>query len=178
MSSRTVDADVPVLQSDLEFLHNPAPDAPSPYRGVYPGKSRQWECRVFQRRLSGRHPTPREAAKALVRWWRGRYGERWREVWAYRQTPGWYALACPGGWWGVAELAGEAAVVVGAGADGRPREVVGGRGVKPFPTRAAAGRGVGEWARGVWGAEARYRVRRVWCPTARADRTTPVPRCG
>ena len=164
------------LQSDLDFLSNPAPDAPSPYRGVYPGKGGKWEARAFQRKLSGHHPTPREAAKAVVAWWRGRYGERWRRVWAYKQTPGWFTVAAAGGVWAVAELAGDADVVIGVGPDGRAGEAARVRGCRPFRDRAEAARGVSAWAAGQWGSEARYRVRRVWCPTVHSHgRVNPLP---
>lgn len=166
----------PVAQSDLDFLTNPSPDAPSPYRGVYPDGRGKWQARVFKRRLGGRHPSPREAAKAVVRWWRARYGDRWREVWSYRQSSGATVLKVSAGFWGVAELVGEAVVVIGVAPDGQPAEAANTPGCSPYPFKSLAILGVSLWAGKQFGGEAKYRVRRVWCPSQHSHgRVTPVP---
>lgn len=165
----TPDTLPPVSQSDLEFLRDPDPHAENPYQGVYRDGD-GWQARAFKRRVGPVQPSPREAAKTLVRWWRARYGERWRAVYAHRQATGWVPLRVPGGVLAVVYLDGGRAVLVGAGG-----EVVGGAaGYKPFRDRAAAAAGVRAWARGRFGAEAPLRVRRAWTPSHNPHRATAV----
>ena len=166
--SDAVPADAPTVTSDdLHYISNPAPDAPSPYHGVYPGKGRSWEARAYKRRVGGPEPTPRAAAVKLIRWWKQRYGTRWRAAWAYRQTTGWTAMRCRGGVWALAEVCGQAVVTVGVGPDGRACDAVATPGSRPFPDRTAAAEGVRAWAEREWGADGRYRVRRTWAPDGR-----------
>lgn len=163
-----------VSQSDLDVLFDHDPDSESRYHGVYPEKS-GWVAKAFRRRVGPSQGTPREAAIQLVRWWKGRYGDRWREAWHYRQTTGWAAVRVRGGVWAVAEVCGRASVLVGLGADGRGCEAGSSPGCRPFPDRAAAARGVREWAEREWGEEGRLVVRRTWAAEAGRART-PVPR--
>jgi len=164
--------ETPVTQADLGVLADPRPDAPSPYRGVYPEKG-GYVAKAFKRRVGGTFPTPREAAKALVAWWKAAYGRRWVSVWLLRQTPGWTLVrAAGGGWWARAELAGEAEVLLGQ-RGGAPCQAALTPGCRPFPTRQAARDGVAGWAEGVWGGRGRQRVRRTWAPGRSAGRSMP-----
>jgi hypothetical protein len=163
----------PVSQSDLEFIADRSPTAKSPYYGVYPEKG-GWVAKAYKRRVGRTQPTPREAAKLLVGWWKARYGERWRAVWALRQTKGWAVVRVAGGVWARVELAGEGEVVLGVGADGRACRASEARGCRPFASVRDAGRGVAEWAGREWGEWWPAAVRRTWARGRSAGRT-PVP---
>lgn len=163
-----------VTSDDLSFIADSRPDAPSPYYGVYPWNGR-WSPRAFKKCIANVQATPREAAILVVRWWKQRYGGRWREAWHYRQTPGWQAVRCRGGVWAVAEVCGVAAVTVGVGPDGRACDAAGSPGCRPFADTAAAAQGVREWAEREWGQDGRYVVRRTWAEEVNRARRTPVP---
>lgn len=164
--------EIHVTSSDLQFIADPSVDNPAGYHSVYPEK-RRWVPRAFKRRLAPPQETPRLAAEIVVRWWKRKYGERWRSVWAMRQTQGWGVLRVRGGVWAVVEIRGEAGVLVGRGPDGRAGEAATTHGCRPFADKRDAAKGVREWAAAEFGEAAPHVVRRTWAPER--NRMTPVP---
>ena len=167
-----------VSADDLVYIAALSSDAPSPYHGVYPNEWGAWEARAFKWRICSPTDTPKKAAVKLVQWWKARYGAKWRAVWFLRQTAGWTAVRVRGGVWALAEVCGEAVVLVGRDENGRGCEVATTPGARPFPDKVSAARGVAEWAAGVWGAEARYVIRLTWAAAVNRARLTPVPVLG
>ena len=48
--------------------------------------------------LLGNFRSPREAAKAVVRWWKAQYGEDWVAAFRSRTVNPWFARRAAGGW--------------------------------------------------------------------------------
>lgn len=165
----------PVTSDDLQYIAARSADAPSEYHGVYPTKSGRWQARAFKRRICTPTDTARQAAVKLVQWWQTRYGAKWRAAWLLRQTAGWSAVRTPGGVWALAEVCGEAVVLVGRDAKGNGCEAAMTAGARPFRDKESAARGVAEWAVSVFGREAKYVVRRTWAEKVNRARLTPVP---
>lgn len=168
---------VRVSASDLAHIVDTRPGSTSGYHGVYrlDGKT-TFEAHFFQRKICSGQPTPREAAIILVRRWKATFGAHWRDAWYYRQTQGWVVWRDIGGWWGLAEIVGQAVVMIGR----HPQfkwacPVAETPGCKPFPTERAARRGMVAWAKRLWGKGRRFVVRRTYCPGRSAARAVPTP---
>jgi Ni,Fe-hydrogenase III component G len=140
-------------------------------------------------------PTPRAAAVLLILWWKGTYGSRWAEFWAYRKTQGWKVVSV----WetrGKGFLAGQSRVRVGCDVrvwdkDGpggwlvvkRGRLILSGDRPNrpPFADPPAARAAFARWVRdayGLFAPVAALDLRRRTTPTHNPGRLTPVPRTG
>lgn len=169
---------VRVTDDDLQFLWDGRLESKSNYHGVYEDKTPgTFQARFFQKKICSGRPTPREAAIALVRRWKATFGADWRSAWYYRQTQGWTTLRDAGGWWGCVEIVGEAVVLIGRHPEWKWAAAVQDTpGCKPFPSEAAARKGIVRWAKRLWGRDRRYVVRRTYCAGRNAARVVGVSR--
>lgn len=119
----------------------------NPYACVYRHKTK-WRARVCKHlNLPGPFTCPREAAEAVVAWYRDRYGAKWPEVFAARKCAPWRVRhrKTPEGTYYVAEVwvEGRIVTVTRAGTLRKPRRRDGDAYL--WPTRAAAKRAVACW---------------------------------
>ena len=92
-----------VSEADLEVVRDVWKK--SGYRGVYrrgdrPGGRLVYRAYPYAKRRNGhvgQYPSAREAAAAIVRWWRARHGPGWAAAYRARVCPPWCPLRGPGG---------------------------------------------------------------------------------
>lgn len=135
MSTSTLDR-IPVTRDDLAVIRTRTDTG---YHGVYatrkPGQM-PYRAKPFRKRGGGGYfPTPLEAAKYVVRWWKRAYGDDWREVFQHRKEQPWMVRKSEAnGYYVVVWLEGEKTYLNG-GQDGY------------FPTRIDAERFLRRWIR-------------------------------
>lgn len=138
-----------VSEADLEVVRDVWKK--SGYRGVYrrgdrPGGRLVYRAYPYAKRRNGhvgQYPSAREAAAAIVRWWRARHGPGWAAAYRARHSPPWCALRD--------RATGLYRVAVWV--RGEPDELRGAAGGAAwFPSRAAARAGYVAWRDATYGA--------------------------
>lgn len=85
---------------NLDLLVIESLDLPSGFHGVYP-KGTSWCAKPWKSyHLGSTFRTPRQAALAVVGWWKRHFGAQWKEAYALRRERPWSIVkyCCDPGW--------------------------------------------------------------------------------
>lgn len=85
----------PRYDPDLDVLRDPR--APDRYQCVYPTGRGRWRARVLKRLNLGTFPSAADAARAVLAFYRGRFGDAWRTAFRRRKANYWVVKKAAGG---------------------------------------------------------------------------------